>query len=84
MPVARAAEIRSGSRGNLLRQLLSANVDAGVVKALFWLLAWVAWLHISYVPTCTEQNCRTECYSRVYVCIAAMVTKTGALTLKLH
>jgi hypothetical protein len=28
VPVAHAAEIRSGSRGNLLRQLLSANVDA--------------------------------------------------------
>jgi hypothetical protein len=29
VPVARAAEIRSGSKGNLLRQLVSANVDAG-------------------------------------------------------
>eukprot|EP00882_Tetradesmus_deserticola_P013423 GHRQ01014252.1.p1 GENE.GHRQ01014252.1~~GHRQ01014252.1.p1 ORF type:complete len:609 (+),score=264.50 GHRQ01014252.1:262-1827(+) len=28
VPVARAAEIRSGSKGNLLRQLVSANVDA--------------------------------------------------------
>lgn len=28
VPVAHAAEIRPGSRGNLLRQLLSANVDA--------------------------------------------------------
>lgn len=28
VPVAHAAEIRSSSRGNLLRQLLSANVDA--------------------------------------------------------
>lgn len=28
VPVAHAAEIRSSSKGNLLRQLLSANVDA--------------------------------------------------------
>lgn len=28
VPVAHAAEIRAGSRGNLLRQLVSANVDA--------------------------------------------------------
>lgn len=28
VPVAHAAEIRPSSRGNLLRQLLSANVDA--------------------------------------------------------
>lgn len=28
VPVAHAAEIRPGSKGNLLRQLLSANVDA--------------------------------------------------------
>jgi hypothetical protein len=34
VPVARAAEIRSGSKGNLLRQLVSANVDAGEAGCL--------------------------------------------------
>jgi hypothetical protein len=37
VPVARAAEIRSGSKGNLLRQLVSANVDAGEARCQLYI-----------------------------------------------
>ena len=66
VPVAHAAEIRPGSRGNLLRQLLSANVDADLygkelVRAVINVRGWARcidsllqgvqmWHAISYFP----------------------------------